>query len=186
MNLKVCLTKKTEEKEIVIMGLITCPHCFKQIYDGVETCPNCGGPISSETIAQGEKRLKEGIHAYVLQKEKSWFIASGVIGAIIAVFFCFLLLPNVSGVKEYFIATFMVVTYGVVFCGYIYSIFCAHLFFGMKRKGILRWFLFIYLIFMVTVLTVCIPGVLFFVRAIIKRVRKRPVFSEEFVIGRCC
>lgn len=168
------------------MGLIACPHCFKDIYDGVETCPHCGGPISSETIAQGEKRLKEGFHAYILQKEKRWFIASAVFGLLAAMLvLSFFTAPEFSG----FLDKLGLILYALIVFptigSWVYSVFCMHLYFGMKSKSIIGWTFLFSLALILVAVTCFIPSTILFVRSIYKKAKKQPVFSEEFVIDRC-
>ena len=37
------------------MALFTCPECGKQVSDKAEMCPNCGCPISKQTIQEESK-----------------------------------------------------------------------------------------------------------------------------------
>ena len=168
------------------MGLIACPHCFKDIYDGVETCPHCGGPISSETIAQGEKRLKEGFHAYVLKKEKRWLIAAIIIGIS---FTLFLLSEATSPEFSGFFEKLFVVIFAVIvlpaYGGLVYAMFCVHLYFGMKSKSIIGWVIFSLGVLILVAVTCFIPSTILFIRAIYKQIKKQPAFSEKFVIDRC-
>ena len=43
------------------MALIKCPECGKQISESASACPNCGAPVTQETIQRGKELMQEQI-----------------------------------------------------------------------------------------------------------------------------
>ena len=43
------------------MALIKCAECGKQISDAAASCPNCGAPVTQESIRQGQELMQEQI-----------------------------------------------------------------------------------------------------------------------------
>ncbi|MCQ2522091.1 MAG: hypothetical protein MJ105_06905 [Lachnospiraceae bacterium] len=59
------------------MAVMSCPHCGKELYDGLLECPHCFGPISQnvelaidEIVAERNRKEKKALFLDLLRSSR--------------------------------------------------------------------------------------------------------------------
>lgn len=160
------------------MGTIACPHCGKQIYDGLVECPDCHGPIEANIEIAIDEIVEERN-----KKEKKNLITSIVLGVITGVLLTAMFISMNMGdniMQVIGIGLLMIVFYPLMFYG-ISVVF-------RKLKGGVLWGFILFpvvgwMIGLVVILYAgALGGIVITPIALIKLFTKKPLVSKEKIL----
>lgn len=159
------------------MATIICPNCGQEVYEKLDTCPHCGGPLVPEVDNDITISFSD-LFKMANDTEKKWFIGSTLASALIII--CFF----VTGMFSYMEAGF--ISYAILFIIFTYlfasSFYGIHFFHPFRRFMPLGFIFGILLVWIVGVMAGMYGGFFFwYPRAIIRLIMHKPLISEKEV-----
>lgn len=150
------------------MATMYCPHCGKEIFDGLLECPNCHGPITQNLELAIDEIVEERN-----KKEKKAIVICGVI----ALMFSIMIASTVEMFAMAIILTLLLtcMLYGA---RWAWSWAKGTALWGFLMLPFLGWLFGIMIIFCIG----AFGGLVITPKAIISWIKKKPIISKEKII----